>query len=182
MTSRPNPVAGPRRGPATGARPAASLAGLLGLVLLTGCGAAGETAAPPPPATGLPSPHSGAPTDPVTGGGQSGGSGDPALPGDNPVTPQPVRSGRPLAWSTALPTGDGTALEVRFGLGPPPCSVLGAVRTAESADHGDGDTLSVGQQPGADCSGPQPAIAFPAVTTVRLAAPLAGRTVVDGAR
>jgi hypothetical protein len=154
---------------------------LAALLLLAGCGSGGPVAQPPPPATGpAPTGTGSAPTAPVTGSGTPGGGG-PALPGPNPLTPQPVVQPRSLPWSGVSPLGDGRSLAVTFGLGPPPCAVLGGVRVEESATQVT-ITLTVGRQPGADCSGPQPAIAMEAVTTVRLAAPLAGRPVVDGAR
>ncbi len=177
LVGQPTPTVGPRRGPTV----VACLGLLATALLLAGCGTGGKVAEPSPPATGSAPAPGGDPTGPVAGTGQPGGSGDPSLPGANPVTPQPVEQPRPLPWSSAVPVGDGTSLAVSFALGPPTCSLLGGVRVEESAAAVT-VTLTVGQRPGADCSGPQPAIAFPAVTTVHLAAALAGRRVVDGAR
>jgi hypothetical protein len=182
VTRFSTPTVGPRCGPTVVAR-----CGLLaGLLLLAGCGSGGAVAQPPPPDT-APAPTTpppgpaAAPTAPVAGTGAPTGTGTRDLPGPNAVVPEPVVQPRSLPWSGAAPVGDGTSLALTFGLGPPPCSVLGGVRLQESSAQVT-VTLTVGRRPGADCSGPQPALAFPAVTTVHLSAPLGGRPVVDGAR
>jgi hypothetical protein len=97
------------------------------------------------------------------------------------VTPNPSAVDlAPARWNRVQPAADGRSLTVYFTLGPPPCSVLGRVDTKDAADKVT-VTLQVGRLPGADCSGPQPMIAFPQSVVVKLSSPLGNRTVVDGA-
>jgi hypothetical protein len=103
------------------------------------------------------------------------------IPQPSEVSPDPsVVDLAPERWHRVRPAPDGRSLTVFFALGPRPCSVLGRVDTEESADVVK-VTLQVGKLPDADCSGPQPMIAFRQAVTVQLSSPLGNRTVVDGA-
>ena len=99
----------------------------------------------------------------------------------NVVVPEPARSVSRHRWTRVQPASGGSELLVYGTLsGGPPCSVLARVDVVEAEDHV-AVTLWTGRRPDADCDGPQPALAYPFVTRVRLKAPLGDRRVVDGA-
>jgi hypothetical protein len=120
------------------------------------------------------SPVSSGPLPP--GGGQSG---DPSAP--NVVSTEPAVDLHPQRWSTARPVHGRPEVLVRGTLsGGPPCAVLGRVDVDETTERVT-ITVWVGRRPGAACDGPQAETAFPYLTRVRLAHPVAGRVVHDGA-
>lgn len=107
--------------------------------------------------------------------------GPPAVIRPGVVSPEPAVQLRRQRFISVVPAPAGAELLVSTVLtGLPQCAVLGRVDVAESATSVR-VTLWVGHQPGADCGGPQPQLAREVVTRVRLAAPLGGRTVHDGA-
>jgi hypothetical protein len=84
---------------------------------------------------------------------------DPAEPVPKRVEPRPGMAGvHPVAFETATPLGDETALEVRFWGGVEPCFVLDSAVAVECIE-----------------------IALWMSVEVRLAAPLGGRAIRDGA-
>jgi hypothetical protein len=100
----------------------------------------------------------------------------------NAVRPDPRAVDlRPLRWSRIEASSDGRTLTVHFTVSGPPCQVLGRV-SVEQTPAAVTVTLLAGRLPGARCTGPQPPLAAPSTTTIRLAAPLAARPVHDGAR
>ncbi|MGL5828064.1 MAG: hypothetical protein ACRC0L_00665, partial [Angustibacter sp.] len=83
-----------------------------------------------------------------------------------------------LAWGTAVPVSGRNQLLVGFTTDGSDCQVLGRA-TAVETERTVTVTLLVGELPGVDCSGPRPAIAFPAEVVIDLRAPLADRSVVQ---
>jgi hypothetical protein len=96
------------------------------------------------------------------------------------VAPRAGLSGlRPHAFERATPLGDGTTLRVSFWGGVAPCFVLGRAELEEAAD-----SVTVTLFAGADPAQRDVAcieIAVYMAADLSLAAPLAGRTVRDGA-
>jgi hypothetical protein len=96
------------------------------------------------------------------------------------VVPRAGLSGlRPHPFEGATPIGDGTTLRVRFWGGVAPCFVLGRAELEERAD-----AVTVTLYAGSDPLHPDTAcieIALLMATDLRLAAPLGGRPVRDGA-
>ena len=96
------------------------------------------------------------------------------------VEPRPGMAGvHPVPFETATPIGDETALEVRFWGGVEPCFVLDAAVVEETAE-----TVTVTLSAGSDPARPGVAcieIALWMSVEVRLAAPLGGRAIRDGA-
>jgi hypothetical protein len=117
---------------------------------------------------------------PVMSSPASSGSGGPpaanpnrAMPDSRVVDLRPVRFDRAQA-------GAGRELIVHYTItGRPQCSMLGQVQVAETATEVQ-VTLMVGQQPGADCTGPQPQLAASMITVVALSQPLGTRHIRDG--
>jgi len=95
------------------------------------------------------------------------------------VTPSPgLADVRPISWTRAIPSGDGTVLTVRFWGSP--CLSIDHVSLQETPSTVT-VTLYQGTLPsmvGSAC----PEIAVLEAVQVRLASPLGDRTVVDGAR
>ena len=86
---------------------------------------------------------------------------------------------RPHPFEEATPIGDGTTLRVRFWGGVAPCFVLGRAEVLERAD-----AVTVTLFAGSDPARPDAVCIELAVwmaTDLRLAAPLGGRAVRDGA-
>lgn len=96
------------------------------------------------------------------------------------VAPRPgMASVRPVPFETATPIGDETALDVRFWGGVEPCFVLDSAVALETAE-----TVTVTLAAGSDPARPGVAcieIALWMAVEVRLAAPLGGRAIRDGA-
>ena len=96
------------------------------------------------------------------------------------VEPRPGMVGvHPVPFETATPLGDETALEVRFWGGVEPCFVLDRAVVEETAE-----TVTVTLHAGSDPARPGVAcieIALWMSVEVRLAAPLGGRVIRDGA-
>jgi hypothetical protein len=96
------------------------------------------------------------------------------------VEPRPGMAGvHPVPFETATPIGDETALDVRFWGGVEPCFVLDGAAVAETAE-----TVTVTLTAGYDPARPGVAcieIALWMSVEVRLAAPLGGRAIRDGA-
>jgi hypothetical protein len=96
------------------------------------------------------------------------------------VEPRPGMAGvHPVPFETATPIGDETALEVRFWGGVEPCFVLDGAVVEETAE-----TVTVTLRAGSDPAQPGVAcieIALWMSVEVRLAAPLGGRAIRDGA-
>lgn len=87
---------------------------------------------------------------------------------------------RKIAWTGATPSPDGRSLAVVWWSGVAPCTVLDRVEVKESAKQ-----VVVTLYEGRDPRFPDTAciaIAVEKTTTVRLASPLDGREVVDGAK
>lgn len=119
------------------------------------------------------------PTD--SGGGPTGAATVGREPA-NSVTPMPeaVRQ-EPARWARVDPVpGSASVLVYGTVTGGAPCQVVGRVEVRESASTVV-VTVNVGALPGADCSGPQPQVAFPYVVEVALREPLGARVVQDGA-
>ena len=96
------------------------------------------------------------------------------------VVPRPgLAELRPHPFEEATPIGDGTTLRVRFWGGVAPCFVLGRAELEERAD-----SVTVTLFAGSDPARPDAVcieIALLMATDLRLAAPLGGRPVRDGA-
>ncbi|WP_433221720.1 hypothetical protein [Microtetraspora malaysiensis] len=87
---------------------------------------------------------------------------------------------RKIAWTSVTPSADGRSLAIVWWSGVAPCTVLDRVEVEESATR-----VTVTLYEGRDPRHPDTAciaIALEKTTTVRLAAPLDGRQVVDGAK
>jgi hypothetical protein len=126
----------------------------------------------------------GAPSGPPSSGPVSSGPispGPPASPGPPLIMPTPAENIRPVRWNRveAVPGGNDVLVHGTMTPGPP-CAVLAKIDVRETTSTVT-ITVWVGQQPGADCTGPQPQVAMPFVTRVRLSSPLAQRRAVDGA-
>lgn len=124
------------------------------------------------------------PSGPHTGVVSSGPLPDPTgslTPSPNQVSPEPAVDLHRERWAAVTPVPGVAALAVHGTLsGGPPCAVLGRVDVEERTDQVV-VTVWVGRRPDADCSGPQPDLGFPYVTTVSLHEPLGRRSVRDGA-
>ncbi len=101
--------------------------------------------------------------------------------GMNHATPDPAVVELKKTRFSQATAGDGDDLVVQYtAAGRSECAKLGRVDVVESSDAVT-VTVLLGQQPGVDCSGPQPMIAAIFQTTVTLHAPLGSRPVHDGA-
>lgn len=166
---------------------------LVALLLLAAC--AGSDGAATPPASDA---TDATPTE-VAGTSGSTGSGEILCPEPSPgslpepgcepppepdtaelVTPRPGMAGtRPIPWTGAEPLGDGATLRVTWISGVEPCQVLDRVEVAETATE-----VRVTLIEGSDPASPDAVcieLGVPKAVEVPLAAPLADRTVVDGA-
>ncbi len=142
----------------------------LGLLFLTALGACGDE----PYAAG-PGATAGNSSQPTSADLPSAAVTD--LPGANRVQPDPKAVKlQPFAWATALPVSGKNQVRVLFTTDGSDCQVLGKATTAETAQTIT-ITLMVGELPGVDCSGPRPAIAFPAEVIVDVQGPVAGRKI-----
>jgi hypothetical protein len=96
------------------------------------------------------------------------------------VEPRPGMAGvHPVPFETATPIGDETALDVRFWGGVEPCFVLDSALVEETAE-----TVTITLSAGSDPARPGVAcieIAIWMSVEVRLASPLGGRAIRDGA-
>jgi len=173
------------------------------VVLLLLCACAGtDGSAPAPGVPASEAPAGGAGGAGTSGGGVDGstGSGEILCPEPSPgslpepgcepapqpgqgaelVTPQPGMAGtHPVRWTGAEPLRDGAALRVTWISGVEPCSVLDRVELAETATE-----VRITLIEGSDPASPDTAcieLGVTKVVEVPLAAPLAGRTLVDGA-
>ena len=127
-----------------------------------------------PPTTG--GPGSVDPSPPVTGspGGEPAGEAGPTLP---PVTTIPGERGPAHRWEGYTVGADGATLTFTYYAGVEPCSVFDSIVADEGPDS---VRVSIYER-----SGPGETVCIMMAqlksATVTLAAPLGGRTVVDGA-
>ncbi|MFI9379711.1 hypothetical protein [Kutzneria sp. NPDC052558] len=143
---------------------------LMGLLLLTACGAA--------------HPGSSGPAQSASGGPvMSTKVGPPTLnapPPLNQAVPDPsVVNLRAVRFDQTVANPDNKLVVQYTASGRPECAKLGRVDVVE-ADDAVTVTVRLGQAPGVDCSGPQPMIAATFQTIVTLKAPLGDRPVRDG--
>ena len=126
------------------------------------------------------------PSGPDTGVVSSGPlpypSGTPTTsPPSNTMVPEPAVELHRERWTQVAPVPGTKQIQVSGILtGGPPCAVLGRIDVQEKGKQVT-VTVWVGRRAGAECSGPQPALGYPYVTTVTLREPLGQRTVRDGA-
>jgi hypothetical protein len=158
--------------------PAVVGAVLLGTALaLAACaGSSGNTGAPPPSPGVNAVPPAGSESGPPPLPDATRAS----LPAPSPRDPVPGSRDRAVPWTLAGTAEGGRLLLLDVTVGGPPCDLVTAVDVAESASAVR-ITVHAGKPAGASCApGPLPAIAAIERVRVRLAAPLAGRTTVDG--
>lgn len=165
---------------------------LVALLLLAGCGGTAGTAAPVASDTASPPASGGA--DGATGSGEvlcpeptPGSLPEPGCePAPDPgqgaelVTPRPGMAGtRAVAFTGAEPVADGSTLRITWISGVEPCNVLDRVEVAETATE-----VRVTLIEGSDPASPDAVcieLGVSKAVEVPLGAPLADRTIVDGA-
>jgi hypothetical protein len=141
------------------------------VVILLGLAACATPAGPSGPDSGV-----------VSSGPLPYPSGSPGtFPPPNTVVPEPAVQLRRERWTQVVPVPGTNQIEVSGTMtGGPPCAVLGRIDVEEEGKQVT-VTVWVGRRADAECSGPQPGLGYPYVTTVTLREPLGQRPVLDGA-
>jgi hypothetical protein len=122
----------------------------------------------------------GPPADAISGGATPvPGSPPPSMQANRAVPDSRAIDLKSAHWSRVEPAGDEVYVYYT-ATGQPGCHVLGRVDVVETATTVT-ITLLIGRLPDTDCTGPQPQLAAPYVTVVRLQAPAGTRQVIDGA-
>jgi hypothetical protein len=159
----------------------AVIATLLLPVAVTACAVTGGTGpadqAPAPPGRSV------APTGGATGGPPPlPDPSPPEPPSLTPTTPLPGSRDRAARWTLAGRSGDGRMLLLDVTVGGPPCDAVTGIDVEESTGVVTITVYAGATAAATSCSRGIPAVVGTVRVPVRLAAPLAERTLADGGR